>query len=397
MSNDAILTINQMAKSRQKAGYSVINGSIGMMFGEDGKLPVSPSVRAVLSKHVLDDDLSYSSVRGTDAYLECSRKWFLSGSFDEAARKGLYEGVATLGGTGAVTLSFYLAKQTKSLLLIPSLAWPNYEGVAGGFGLPFEHYDLYEGRSFGLKKLAKQVADGLDKYGRVALLINDPCENPTGYSLEAEEWDAVAGMLSDERYAGRVDLIIDAAYIDYAPAGRRDAMKKAVGQLPKGDACYFCFSYSKTFSFYGLRLGALGIYASELDIAKKRAEAATKEARALWSVPNHMGMNAVSELLQDEETKEALRDEIEENRTLVKKRADLFLKECDEAGLAYYPYKDGFFVTLDCEAERIAKNLMKKDIYLAPIDKRGLRVALCSLSLSKIKGLAEKIKESESE
>ena len=85
-----------------------------------------------------------------------------------------------------------------------------------------------------------------------------------------------------------MDLIIDAAYIDFAPLELKEGMIQAIKKLPKESLCYFCFSFSKTLSFYGLRIGGLGVYGLDEKKVAQYGDFATMEARALWSVPNHM-------------------------------------------------------------------------------------------------------------
>ena len=80
---------------------------------------------------------------------------------------------------------------------------------------------------------------------------------------------------------------------------------------------------------------------------------------------------------------------------LLKERSDIFVKEAKEAGLKHYPYKEGFFVTLSMDNEtrdKYHEALMENHIYTVKVN-LGIRVAVCSLSVDKIKGLAKKMKE----
>ena len=71
------------------------------------------------------------------------------------------------------------------------------------------------------------------------------------------------------------------------------------------------------------------------------------------------------------------------------------MKEAKECGLTCYPYKEGFFVTVAMDNEtrnRYHEALMKKHIFTVKVNK-GIRVAVCSLSVAAIKGLAKRMKE----
>lgn len=396
--NDVILSINQEAQEKIKQGIDVTNGSIGMMYLDDGHLPVSTQVRQALARHTEDNDLSYPSVAGGKDFQEAVRHWFLASAFDNAEKEGRYASLGTPGGTGAVCLAFFLAKKRQATLLIPSLGWPNYEGIAKGFGLAFDHYNLFSENHFDLSGLAESLTTALRSSSRVALLVNDPCQNPTGYSLDETEWMGLTKLLSQAGFANKVDLVIDAAYIDFAAKSDREGMLKALSLLPPSMLVCFCFSFSKTFSFYGLRIGALALYFAQKDLIAEQYDIAVMEARALWSVPNHMAMNVVSELCSNPTSFAALKSEVEENRRLVAARAALFLEEAARAHLAAFPYRSGFFITLPMkDAFAVALKLKEKNIYLAPIRSDALRIALCALPLKKLAGLAAKIVEAQKE
>jgi aromatic-amino-acid transaminase len=392
--NDVILSLNQEAQELAKKGVDVTNGAIGMMYLDDGHLPVSEEIRLLLSHHTQDQDLTYPSVAGTKEYLTSVRKWFLGDRFEEEAKSGEFLSLGTPGGTGAVCLAFALSRGPKRAVVIPSLGWPNYVGIAKGFNLDLQFYSLFANGAFDLSGLKANLLELLKRYDHLSLLINDPCQNPTGYSLSPEEWEALGAFFQTKEIRGKVDLIVDAAYIDFAPEALREGMIKAIKSLPEETLCYLCFSFSKTLSFYGLRIGALSLYSKNKEVVAKADDAALMEARALWSVPNHMAMNAISELLGDGQKNSHLRDEVKQNREIVAKRASIFLSEAKIAGLEPYPYVSGFFITLHVkDAYATCLKLKEKRIFLAPIKDDAVRIALCSLPSGKIPGLAQAIKE----
>ena len=81
---------------------------------------------------------------------------------------------------------------------------------------------------------------------------------------------------------------------------------------------------------------------------------------------------------------------------MLKARAELFLLEAKEVGLEHYPYDEGFFITLKMEDNRmrdeIHQRLLDQAIFSIKCQK-GIRLAICSMSLVSIAGLAKKIKE----
>ena len=90
--------------------------------------------------------------------------------------------------------------------------------------------------------------------------------------------------------------------------------------------------------------------------------------------------------------------ELDEERAkyfhLIQERAQIFMKEADAAGVKYVPYISGFFITLPMEGSKAVCGTLEKEsnVFLVPL-KKGIRLAVCSVSKAKITGLAAKIKK----
>jgi aspartate/tyrosine/aromatic aminotransferase len=389
ISSDIILVLNQKAKELEKQGVSVLNGTIGMMFLDNGLLPVSNQIRNVLAKHTKDDDLTYSSVAGEEEYLHSLVKWFFGGLFDYAYANGKLACVGTMGGTGAISIATRCTSiDQDSILLIPEYCWPNYQSIANTFGVPYELYKMFNGTSFALTELKEQINKYKNKH--IILVINDPCENPTGFCLKPNEWEEIIQIANN---TPSISLIIDCAYVDFASEASRKSIISSVQSLKEDKVAYICCSFSKTFSFYGLRIGALCIYSKDKEKTKSATSLAIQEARALWSVPNHMAMNAIGELLGNKETYQELKNEVNINQQIVSKRAKLFIDEANKIGLEYLPYSFGFFISIPCkDAFALSIKLQEKLIFLAPVREDALRISLSCIPTTRIAGLATTIK-----
>lgn len=393
--SDIILRLNEEAKLRKRNGEDVTNGTIGMMFLDDGCLPISKRIREVVGKHTTDEDLGYSSVAGEPAYREGLIKWFFGDSFKEAYETKKLQVLGTMGGTGAVSISIQgAASKEKTAVLIPSLCWPNYPGICATYKADCYSYNLFKEGHFDIDGLFSMLEDKANDYPSVALLINDPCENPTGYCLTPEEWDSIVKELNVLSSKTHITLIIDCAYIDFADESSRQSIVRVVKSLDSSIIRYICMSFSKTFSFYGLRIGALATYNQETAICQESFAEAIKGARALWSVPNHMASNAIGELLSNPSAVAELKEEVATNREVVSERAKIFLSEAEEVGLEYYPFSYGFFVSIPCDdALAACEKLKNKNIFLAPVAIGCIRVSLSCLPTKQIYGLAKEIKE----
>ena len=81
---------------------------------------------------------------------------------------------------------------------------------------------------------------------------------------------------------------------------------------------------------------------------------------------------------------------------LLKQRSDILVEEAKACNLPIYPYKEGFFVTLKMPNNEIREKyhqaLIKNNIFTVQVNK-GIRVAICSISVEKVKGLAKRLKD----
>jgi aspartate/tyrosine/aromatic aminotransferase len=394
ITSDIILKLNEQAKKKEATGVKVINGTIGMMYLDDGHLPVSRRIREVLSHHTKDEDLCYSSVAGEEKYLSSLMKWFFGDSFAKESQEKKINCLGSMGGTGAISVAIRSASETKkTIVLLPSLCWPNYPAICNTYNVDHAFYNMFAGSHFDMDGLVSLVADSAKKYQKIILVINDPCQNPTGYCLTESEWKAIVALLNEASKTIEVSLLVDCAYIDFADASSRAMIASSIKSLNDSIVSYICMSFSKTFSFYGLRIGALGVYCGDSSSAISSFSQCIKEARALWSVPNHMASNAIGELLTNPETFADLKQEVRTNKEIVTKRASIFLKEAKEEGLVTYPYSFGFFISIPChDALMTSLTLQKKNIFLAPVASDCLRVSLSCLPTEEVPGLAHEIK-----
>ena len=392
MNRDNILILNKIAKDREALGYDVLNGSIGMMYFDDGHLPKNEIIRKTLASHINDDDLTYSSISGEKDYRELLFKWFFNEDFNEEHVKTM----GTQGGTGAIFTSIAEenVRNKNNILLFPDIGWPNYYGIASSYDIPYIQYQMFDEN---LKFNTKGIIDLIDKLIKekkhVSFIINDPCHNPTGYSMNQDEWDMLSEYLTTKVDINEITLIIDCAYLDFALKETKEYAIKSIKRISTNIPVFLCLSCSKTFSFYGLRCGELVTICKDKEMLEDIRDKSIKIARGAWSTPNHMAINTIIDVLSNKEGRQELIDEIEECKEVIKNRSDILLKEAKENGLIHFPYAKGFFITFIIKnAYQVSEELMKQDIYLSPLSESHLRVALCSIPTKKLYGLASKIK-----
>ncbi len=234
----------------------------------------------------------------------------------------------------------------------------------------------------------------MDRQNKVVMIINDPCQNPLGTTFGQNLWHDLITYLNELSKDGPVLIINDIAYIDYSYDWQNaTAYMSEFNNISENVAVVIAMSCSKTLSAYGMRLGEAIILAKEQTTVDRLFNVFIRYARANWGSVN----NAMQETFVKVVT-ENLDEFLAEKQIAInnlKERTDLFIKQANECGLPIYPYKEGFFVTIKIDQDKLAsydKALNENHIYGVPFTK-GLRVAICGLSLDKVDGLAYKMKE----
>ena len=393
---DNVFSIVSKAKQdKQKNGSeNVIDATIGSLYGEDEKLVALDEVFNHYDAIDHRTKAAYaSSFSGNPDYRKAVYEWVKQ----DADVKLAHSVIATPGGSGAVSMSIETFLDAGDTLMIPDIAWGNYALMASVNNINVERYHMFEEDHFNLNSVKETIQKVMLKQDHICMVINDPCHNPTGYSLTKEEWKELITFLNEVSKTHSVVLLNDIAYIDYSYqlSTSRDYME-TFNDIFNNVMIVVEFSCSKALTSYGLRCGGAVILAQKEEAVREAEIFMEKKARATWSnIPNAAMSNFVWIVT---EGKDAYMKEKQKYIDLMKKRSEIFLEEADQAGLAHYPYKEGFFVTLKMKdnayRDAFHKALMAEHIYTVAVNK-GIRVAVCSLPVAKVYGLAEKMKEIE--
>jgi aromatic-amino-acid transaminase len=230
---------------------------------------------------------------------------------------------------------------------------------------------------------------------RALVVLNDPCHNPTGYSMTEDDWRQVVACLSERAADGPVTLLVDCAYLLY---GMRDprALFRDLRRLLDRATVLFAWSASKSFTHYGLRVGALVACVGD-DAARAMVESALGySCRGTWSNCNRGGLAAITRLMTDNELARACARERDELKRLLLARVEAFNRHARKGLLRYPRYEGGFFVTVFTPSSRAkAEALRARGVYVVPQvgggDQGALRVALSSVAESDVPRLVEEL------
>lgn len=387
----AIVSKAKEAKARLGA-ENVVDATIGSLYNEEGGIVAFESVFTPYDNIAKETKAAYaSSFVGNASFREQVYNWIVKPSGSALA----HSVIATPGGTGAVAITIQEILDEGETVILPEIAWGSYKLMATMDNLQVKTYSLFEGDHFNLTSFKDTCREVMKSQDKLLMVINDPCHNPTGYSLSMEEWKEVVAFLNECGKEVPVVLLNDIAYIDYSYdlAHCHDYIK-TFDDFSDNVMAVIAFSCSKSLTSYGLRCGAAILLAKTQEAVRSVEIVFEKAARATWSnVPNAAMDNFTYVTTTNYD---AYMKEKGTYVSLLRERSQIFTSEADACGLEYYPYKEGFFVTVKVEdnalRDKFHDALMAQHIYTVKVNK-GIRVAVCSLSVEKCKGLAGRMKE----
>lgn len=390
-----ILTIAAEAREAKQKNPAVIDGTIGTLYNEEGKMLEFPTIKKIIDELPYAAKFGYASTAGTKKFKEGIARWALMQTFDDVTKNMYYGVIPTPGGSGAIGNTIDNYANTGDSILIPSICWGPYTAMAKERGCSATSYNLFnkEGK-FDTEDFRNKALELADKQGRVLAVINDPCQNPTGYALEDKDWDEVIACINAISMDKVFVLLYDMAYIDYSHKGINESREifRKFKDFNENVMVVLAFSGSKTYSLYGLRIGAQMCLTKSKEEIEYFNNACEFSARATWSNAAKMGVSLVEVLMENKEYEEAFKKELNGASLLLLQRSIMFLEEAKEVGLETYTYRSGFFITIPCDGLKVYEKLKAKGIYVVPL-KQGIRISLSALSKKDIKGLAKIIKE----
>lgn len=383
--DDPIFALNAEAVARRARGEAVVNATLGALLDEDGRLAVLPCAAEAVRSVPAAEWAAYAPIAGPPAFLEAVKADALRAAPHLAA---VCAAVATPGGSGALRHAIATFLDPGQALLTSSFYWGPYETLARECERGLETFPTFgPSGGLGLAALDRALGRRLAADGRALLILNDPCHNPTGYSMSEAEWDAVARVLDGHAASGPLAVVVDAAYCEYGPGDGLARPLRALEPLLGRVLVLIAWSASKTFTHYGLRVGAL--LALVPDAGERRAiqDSLTFACRGTWSNCNRGGMHAVTRLLTEPALAERARAERGAFVALLRARVEAFNEAARAHGVAAPRYEGGFFVTVptDRAAER-ARRLCDAGLFVVPLD-GGLRLGLCAVARADVERL----------
>lgn len=384
--NEMIMGVSKLAKERKGKGYKVIDTTLGMLYDENNRLMEIDLLNTELKNQINCYSKVYDSFIGSVNFNKYVLNWFL-----RDIRLDCFIGCGyTMGATGA--LSFFFSNYCKEKkVLVPSIRWGNYDSILEYYDINKIEYLLFnDNDKFNVENL-KEIINKQDD--DICILINDPCHNPTGYTMEHDEWDEMLNFLSQQSLLKKICVILDLAYLDYTNSNFYSVLKKISNVVNNNLDFYLCFSFSKSFGLYGYRGGvavALVNTQEKIELFYKRLKT---YSRITWSSPNHLLTNTFEILLSKKEKINQLRTTILSYKELLNFRRKVFIEASKKYELELFPNTEGFFILIKTsDPILLTKLLIKDNIFVIPFP-QGIRVAISSVSVIEANNIPKLIKK----
>lgn len=376
--------------SKKYGADKVTNATIGVMMNDDGKLASIATMERVFRSLSVEDYTSYAPITGLPDYLDA----VIDLTFADQSPEGYIAAIATAGGTGAIHHAVANYAEHGDKILTSDWFWGTYSVICNECGCQLTNYSLFdENQNFNIADYTAKVDELMKIQESLLVIINTPAHNPTGFSLTEEDWDKVLELTKKYAAQGKkMNILVDIAYIDYA--GEKNETRKFMkkfGNLPANILTMFAFSMSKGYTAYGQRAGALVAVSSSETVISEFKEINKYTSRATWSNINRGAMTLLARISADKGILAQFEKERDEYYRMIQERGMLFMKEAKECGLKALPYKGGFFLSVPTKDPQAVCDKLHDDLIFAVPLKMGVRIAACSVSAAKMKGIAEKV------
>ena len=392
-----IITMAGVAKAAKAKNPEVINATIGMLFDEDEKFYTFRSVKAADSELTNEQKYPYTNTIGIKPYCDAVLNWVFDKHLAYFKEHEYLSIITTPGGSGAISNAFSNYLNAGENVLLPNYMWTNYIQVAYENYLGYETYNMFnEEGTFDLADLKETFLKMQAKQKRILFVINDPCQNPTGYSLTNDEWLGLINIINEVATKDHPFILFyDMAYIDYDKNGR-DYSRTNIGNfklLNENVLTILAFSGSKTLGLYGLRIGAMIGLNKKPETIEDFTNACQFSARTKYSMATTYGMYLIAKVLGEEKYLASFKEELGEVTNFIKKRSNAFIKAAEAVGLKTLPFKCGFFVTVACPNDDLVYDyLVAHGAHVIPLG-GAIRIAICSISEANCAKLPKLIKE----
>jgi aromatic-amino-acid transaminase len=324
---DPILGLNEQFAA--DTNPAKVNLGVGVYYDENGKLPLLQCVQEAEKRMMASPTArGYLPIDGIAAY-DSAVKALVFGADSEPVKSGRVATVQAVGGTGGLKIGadFLRKLSPGAKVMISDPSWENHLALFRNAGFDVVSYPYYDAQNrsidfAGMTAALKAAAPG------TIVVLHACCHNPTGYDITPAQWDTVVAICKE----GKLTPFLDMAYQGFGFGIQEDgaAVQKF---LAAGLDFLVSTSFSKSFSLYGERVGALSVVCANKDECTRVLSQLKIAIRTNYSNPPTHGAQVVATVLDTPALRAQWEEELAGMRQRIKQMRQLLADKLVAAGV----------------------------------------------------------------
>lgn len=360
-----------------------VNLGVGVYYTNEGKIPLLKAVvkaeEELVAKH---SPRGYIPIEGPNPY-NAAVQTLLFGANSALLKDGRVVTAECIGGTGALRVGADFIKRLNlnAPCAISNPTWENHRGIFEAAGFEVIEYTYFDSKTHGVDFAG--MVKSLESFPKnTTVLLHACCHNPTGADITEAQWLQVIDICKTK---GLIPFL-DMAYQGFASGIEQDGL--AVRLFAESGMSFFVSSsFSKSFSLYGERVGALSIVTESKEEATRVMSQLKRVIRTNYSNPPTHGAAITAAVLTSPELRKLWEDELAEMRTRIKTMRHQLVEKLAAAGvkedLSFIEEQRGMFSYSGLSAEQVER-LQKEDGIYALSTGRICVAALNTKNIDKV-------------
>lgn len=382
---DPILGLNESFNADSRT--TKVNLGVGVYFDDNGKIPLLNAVKlAEKARLEAMPARGYQPIEGPAAYNQ-SVQTLLFGKDSPLLAEGRVITAEALGGTGALKIGADYLKRLfpNATVYISDPSWENHRALFESAGFPVDVYPYYDAATRGVNFEAMKAKLNTLPAGSI-IVLHACCHNPTGADLNEAQWRETIEAI---RARGLV-AFIDMAYQGFADSIADDALALNLFSA-SGLQFFVSSSFSKSFSLYGERVGALSVVTGSKDESTRVMSQIKRVIRTNYSNPPTHGGSVVAAVLSNPELRQMWEDELGGMRVRIRAMRSSLVEKLKTKGTAldfsFITQQRGMFSYTGLSADQVARMQSEFGIYAVSTG----RICLAALNTRNIDYVADAI------
>ena len=358
---DPIFGLTEAYTADQRPGK--VNLGVGVYYTDDGKVPLLKAVLAAEQEVVAKQSpRAYIPIEGPNPYNSAVQN-LLFGADSPLIKEGRVVTAECLGGTGALRVGGDFVKRldTGAPATISAPSWENHRGIFESAGYQVLEYTYFDPKTRGVD--FDGMVKSLESFpAKTLVILHACCHNPTGADLTAEQWKKIISICQTRELIPFLDI----AYQGFASGIEQDGA--AVRMFADSGMSFFVSSsFSKSFSLYGERVGALSIVTQSKEESARVLSQLKRVIRTNYSNPPTHGAAIVATVLNSPKLRQMWEDELAEMRERIKAMRHGLNQKLAASGVqqdfSFIEAQRGMFSYSGLTADQVAKLQEQDGIY----------------------------------